>query len=78
MLDPAAIRVIAAANVGATALILVVVMGLIVLRWGTAHSEMTDASRQKFVGCGFALLVLGLLGCVVAFGIMVSVLTHGL
>jgi hypothetical protein len=63
---------LAAAIVGATALVLVVLAGLTVMKWGMTFSEMTEASRQRLVGCGLVLFALGILGCVVAFGLMVA------
>lgn len=69
---------IAAALVGATALVSVTLMALWLLKWGVAPSEMTDATRQRFVGCGFVLVVLVVLGSVVAFVIMVARLSKGL
>lgn len=48
-------------------LALVVLVALFLLRQGTTGSDMTEASRQKFVGCGFFLLLVGLTACVTVF-----------
>jgi hypothetical protein len=68
---------IAAAIVVATSLVLVVLTALKFLKWGTTSSEMTEEGRQRFVGLGFPLLALGIVGCLVAFVIMVARLTKG-
>lgn len=69
---------IAAAIVGATALVLVFLTALAFLKWGIAPSELTEVSRQRLVGCGYLLLILGLLGCIIAFSIMVCRLMRGI
>jgi hypothetical protein len=48
-------------------LVLVVLVSLFLLRTGMAGSDLTEASRQKFVGCGFFLLLVGLAASVGVF-----------
>jgi hypothetical protein len=50
-------------------LVLVVLAALFLLRTGMAGSDLTEASRQKFVGCGFFLLLVGLAACVGVFAL---------
>ena len=69
---------IAAALVGMTALVLVLLMAFALLKWATVPSEITEASRQRLVGIGFLFLATGFLGCVVAFVIMMVRLSKGL
>ncbi len=69
---------IAATIVGVTSLALVILSALALVKWGTTSTEMTAPSRDWLFGCGFAMLALGVLGCVVAFAVMVARLTKGL
>lgn len=48
-------------------LLLIVLIALYLLRLGANSSEMTESSRQKFVGCGFLLLLIGLVLCAFLF-----------
>jgi len=59
---------IAAAILVIAPLMLLVVTALLLVKQGTTASEMTEASRQRFIGCGYLLLLVGLLGCLATFG----------
>lgn len=50
-------------------LVLVVLISLFLLWTGMSGSDLTEASRQKFVGCGFFLLLIGLAACVGIFAL---------
>lgn len=53
-------------------LALVIAVALFLLRQGMTGSELTEASRQRFVGCGFLLLLIGLMACAAIFAIGVK------
>jgi hypothetical protein len=64
-----AVAAVVAGTVSTVAVLALLGVARYLFQQGMGRTDVSDATRQRLVGCGFMLLVLGVIGLLALFGV---------